>query len=818
MKKDSKIKKVSKVGTARKDFTNRKGVVVHADYDSNKGDNSSKYYDNKSVTQHSTSPLFLALFLLLFFAPKFIIFTLPNSAIYKFTHQNYSTRYYDRNKKILRITTVDNSIKREFCPLADIPEELQKAFLLSEDKRFYFHNGVDYVSASRAFIQNLKSKKIISGASTITMQLSRIIKKTPQNRSLMTKIKEIFYAKYIETVLSKKQILELYLNSVPFGYNTEGVTSAARTFFGLDLYDLTLSKACYLSVIPRRPLFYNPITKPQNCIAASVSIYEKLSGSKDKNITGKMKDELEEAKSFNARSNKNSTSLFYEYPFFAPHFINHVISTSKSNKLKQPTNVELTLDLPTQLFAEQKIQQALSRIDRARINNAAVLVIENSTGNVICWVGSNDWFDSAHSGQIDGVTVFNQPGSSMKPFLYALALENNYTPSTILPDIPTEFGSEDLYIPLNFNNRFNGPVRFRVALASSLNVPAVYLLSQIGVPKYLATLENLGFDSLKDGNGEKANLGLALGAGEVSLEELTRAFSVFTRDGRYIPLRYKSTDPAPPKGKQIYTADTARLIADILSDKAARVTGFGYAQTFETKYPSIFKTGTANQFQNITALGATPKYTVGVWMGNFSGNTVRGKTGSSLPATVAKQILDFLTVEDGNKYETFEKPKDYVKTRVCPISGMAVSQYCDNYILDYVKKSELESFSNKTCTWHTDSIQHLVYPEEYSKWLTLYDSNIDLNTKIMTNTDSSTSSLRIVTPTNGSIFYLNPDTADIQKIHVEIIGIVKKDNVSIYYDDKPIPPTELLLPVEIGTHTLRVQTKTEETSVNFTVR
>ena len=279
------------------------------------------------------------------------------------------------------------------------------------------------------------------------------------------------------------------------------------------------------------------------------------------------------------------------------------------------------------------MNDALLEAQKSRISNASILVIDNKTGEPIVWAGNAQFFDEDHSGQSDGVLVRNQPGSSMKPFLYALALETDdehgnplFSPGTILADIPQEFGDEKLYIPSNFNNRYNGPVRFRVALASSLNVPAVYLLNTIGVDNYLNKLFELGFDSLKK-SGKEADLGLALGAGEVSLKELVTAFAVFPRDGKDF------------NNRQIYHSDTARIICSILSDKAARALGFGYSQTFQTDYPAIFKTGTSNQYQDIVALGATKQYTVGVWMGNFSGQTVVGKTGSSLPAWVAKNFL-----------------------------------------------------------------------------------------------------------------------------------------------------------------------------------
>lgn len=773
------------------------------------------YYRKKALITSISVFLLVLIFLVLL---RFI----PYSSLSDFISHPYSTVYYDREGKVLQITSLADGVRREFTPLDEIPPDLVTAFITAEDKRFYFHHGVDYFSATRALFQNIIGKRRVSGASTITMQLARLINPSPR-RTWTAKIKDIAVAYLLEIRLTKKDILELYLNNLPFGYNVEGLTSASRFYYGTELMALTKGQMCCLSVIPRRPASYNPFDNPENCAEAAFQIYTTaFKKSLPKTEIALSSDSSNELKEYLLKSAQESKR--YEWPFLMPHFIRFV-----EKKIKPGTNkVTLTARSNLQKFVEFKINEALKSSSSSRIQNAAILVIDNKTADILSWAGSNDWFDEEHGGQIDGVLVPNQPGSSMKPFLYALALEPKnsdgeplFTPAQVLPDIPMEFGSSNLYIPLNFNNRFNGPVLFRTSLASSLNVPAVYILSKIGVDNYLEFLLNAGFESLRV-DGKKADLGLALGAGEVSLAELVTAFSIFPRDGQYIPLNFLSGQNTSPKSKKIIQTDTARIICNMLSDKAARVKGFGYSQVFETEYPSIFKTGTANQYQNIVALGATTEYTVGVWMGNFSGNTVVGKTGSSLPASIAKDILDFLT---GSEVQEFSEPVNWKKIPVCSVSGMCIGPDCSSSVYEYVP-SYFYPTQSDMCTWHKKDgkgKQTVVYPAEYQMWFNEGNKKGIL--------DYSTAPLKIATPVDGSLFYFDPSKKQNQRIQVEVIGGSTADEdglLSVFYDGKKLTkngsiieierPFSFYLPVEKGFHTLKVVYGNEDQTISFEVR
>ena len=703
----------------------------------------------------------LLIILCLLFGPPLLLRLLPFPELQEFKAQEYSCRIYDRRGELIQVTPLSGGGRREFTPIKKIPKRVQKSFLKQEDRRFYFHHGVDWLSLLRAAIQNRQAGKIVRGGSTISMQLAKLVN---QNNSptLRRKLKDIVNAYRIEAKLSKKEILELYLNSIYFGSNSYGITSASRTFFSCELDQLTEKQLLTLSVIPRNPNYIVP-----------------------------------------------SDTKYYKYPFKLPHFVNYITSKVRNKEGRLPYELHTSLDLEISQLAESFLRDALEQAQGSRITNGALLLLDNSDGSVISWLGNGDFFDSANAGQIDGVLVRNQPGSSMKPFLYALAIEKNLVqPSTVLADVPSEFGNEKLYIPENFNNRFNGPVRTRIALASSLNVPAVSTLNKLGVKTYLDKLYELGFDSLHENDeGLKADLGLALGAGEVSLYELVPAFSIFVRDGVYLPINY--TKQKLSNGSQIYSPDTARIIASILSDKGARALGFGYTQTFQTDYPSIFKTGTSNQYQNIIALGATEHFTIGVWMGNHAGQTVIGKTGSSLPAWVAKNILDKLESSD----TPFPEPVHWHKERICSLSGLKAGPNCRAVVTEYIKNDTELS----TCNWHiktadTNEIK-TIYPPEYQLWLrTRPDKG---------NIEYSQLPLTVLTPNNNSLFFYSSLHQNQQAIPFEVTG-GKENSLEIFYDEKKFAainrPFIFQLPVDRGEHTCHLICGSEEVTIYFTVR
>jgi penicillin-binding protein 1C len=569
-----------------------------------------------------------------------------------------------------------------------------------------------------------------------------------------------------------------------------------------------------LAAIPRRPGFYNPLDNPENSLAAAMELQRRFRGDKRLAAAWPLLAAVGSADWDYALG----AARRFDYPFEMPHFVRYAAAELNARSLKSgprkrrslpaiPGEARLSADLGLQRFVEGLIAGNVSRHYSARLTNGAAIVIDNATGEVLAWVGSADYRDARAAGQIDGVLARNQPGSSMKPFLYALALESGFKPTDVLADIPVNFGEKELYIPQNFNNRFNGPMLFRSALASSLNIPAVSLLYRLGVRNYTEKLLSLGFDSLasaaEPGNpAEQAGLGLALGNAAVSIAELVRAFSVFPRDGLLIPLSWEAGDgegQGPPP-ERVFSSDTARIICSFLSDPGARILAFGPARNFRAPFPAIFKTGTANQYQSIVALGATTRFSAAVWMGNFTGETVIGKTGSSIPAAIVRDTLVFL---QGGGGQDFPEPERLSLRRVCALSGMAAAPSCPSVVDEYA------AADGPPCAWHRGS--SVVYPAEYQAWFAATARQGEL--------DHHSRPLEILQPREGFVFFRSPGIGR-DEIPVEAIGGAG-DELEVSYDGDTFTarrPFVFYLPSLPGPHVLRLRNGAEEAEVRFSVQ
>ena len=748
----------------------------------------------------------------------------PYPELRRFLSRPYSVRYYDRNGMLLQITPLEQGLRRE--KPKEIPLSVKDVFVFSEDRRFYTHPGVDVFSIARALFQNVTEGRRVSGASTITMQLARLIAdnardeyRPPRRQNLGNKINEAFNALRLEVRLSKDEILELYINSLPFGFSTEGAASASRTFFSSELSMLSPAQVFCLAVIPRRPSLYNPLDNPQMCASAAAGLQKRFADNKKMSRKWPLFANVDE----HDWNFALSSARRFRYPFEFPHLIRLVSSQISALGEMPKDEVRLTVDLALQKYIENAIAGNVAIHYSSRLTNGSAIVLDNDTGEILAWVGSADFFNDAAAGQIDGVLALNQPGSSMKPFLYAMALENGFNPSDIIADVPMTFGETEVYIPRNFNNRFNGPMLFRSSLASSLNIPAVYLLYRLGVRNYTQKLLTLGFDSIEK-SAEEAGLGLALGNAPVSLLELARAFSVLPRDGIYLPLTWEMSDntsirsgeqEADDRERRVFSADASRIICSFLSDSSARVLAFGAGRNFRTSFPSIFKTGTANQYQNIVALGATMKYTVGVWMGNFTGETVLDKTGSSVPAAIARNTLNAL---HGNaQVRAFPAPDNWRLRRICAVSGMAPQEACLSVINEYIHYDE----ERRSCTWHQiiNGKVETIYPAEYQAWFTASVRQGFI--------DYSSRQLEIVNPRDGFV-YLAGYSFDLghssqgrgmYEIPVEVIG-GESDVLHVTHNGQTFSagrPFMFFLPRAAGVNVLHVRCGGEEQTISFTV-
>jgi penicillin-binding protein 1C len=701
---------------------------------------------------------------------------------------------------------------------AQIPESLGETFVRLEDRRFYGHGGVDLLAAARAVVVNLREGRVVSGASTISMQLARLIH--PHDGGLTGKMEEILRALYLEVRLSKQQILLLYLNNLPFGHNTLGVGAASRTYFSLPPEDLSPSQILLLAVIPKAPSLYDPFASPENRDAlrrraASLAPFLSISP-----------DQIDRAMGTFRRG---------EAEFRAPHFVRYVLGSGKARepgKSEDPEIVRIltTLDLSLYDTVSRSVRERLAAADRGqaadlagtagggsaatRLRNASALVLANRSGEVLAWIGSQDFFDSENGGQIDGVLRKNSSGSTLKPFLYAAALEKGYTASTLLPDLALTFGAREGYRPENFDRRSRGLVRLRTALASSLNVPAVYMLSQIGLEEFLDLCRELGIEVPSDAEA-RVGLGAAVGNLDVTLLELVRAFSVLpnrgllpqvrvireveTAEGRRIQTGF-GTEGIDEQENRLFREQTAWLISDILADPAARATGFGTGSRFNTSFPAIFKSGTASEYTSLWCLGAIGGYSVGVWAGNFDGRPAFGSTGSSLPAAVVVEVLEQLNSEREDRQDILSDgpPPGLTEVRICSQTGYRAAVSCPATRGEYYR---FGSEPRATCPVHGQG-----------------RSLEELLTRTMLGEERTAS---ILFPRNGMIFYREGGTALSSQSIPGWVAADPADRIVLRVNGRvlePDDPTRPLLPVQPGHYRLEVEGRFGVDAVTYTVR
>ncbi|HMJ11300.1 MAG TPA: penicillin-binding protein 1C, partial [Polyangiaceae bacterium] len=521
-------------------------------------------------------------------------------------HAEQSLRVLDREGRLMREVRTGSGRSAQAVSAHELSEHVIPALLAAEDARFYEHPGIDGLAIVRATLQAIRHGRVVSGASTLTQQLARTVK--PRQRTERGKLSEILSALAIERALSKQQILEEYLNRVEFGPNVQGIEAASRSYFDKPARELSLAEAAALVSLPRGPTLYDPNRG-----------VERLRRRRDR-VLGRMRERglagtaaIERALAEPIRLQLRSSEVK------AWHFTRAVTGKLMPSSSQRVREIETTLDSALQREVETLVREAALRLRAYDASAAAVVVVDNATGDVLAYVGAPDFFSEAALGQNDGVLALRQPGSALKPFVYALALERGMTPASLLPDIELHFpSSQNDYSPRNYDNRFHGPVRLREALASSLNVPAVYLADRLGVPAVLAYLQELGFSSLSR-SAQHYGVALALGDGEVKLAELAGAYATLANGGERTALRYVRSlrdaggrrVPVPIAARErVMSARAAAQITHILSDDLARAGGFGRGSVLAFSFPVAAKTGTSKGLRDNWAVGYTRERTV----------------------------------------------------------------------------------------------------------------------------------------------------------------------------------------------------------------
>ncbi|MEO0310666.1 MAG: penicillin-binding protein [Bacteroidota bacterium] len=542
--------------------------------------------------------------------------------------------------------------------LNDYSPELIKILLHKEDKYFYYHPGVNPIAIGRAAFQNLLNQRRSSGASTITMQVVRLLKPAP--RTWFNKIKESIYALQLEWHFSKSEILNLYLNLLPYGGNIEGARAAAMLYFGKPATKLSIAEAASLAVIPNRPISLNIAKNTDAIIKARNKWLQKLvaGGVIEKSL---LADALKEP----LTAKRASLSAA------APHLANRLYRIYHSDSV-----IKTNIDLAMQLKAEQLCANYAKRLTAIDVHNLAALIIDNGSMKVKAYVGSPDFNDPIHAGQVDGVVASRSPGSTLKPLIYAAAIDAGIiTPHTKIADVPVNFNG---YAPENFNATYSGLISAENALALSLNIPAVKLLQQLGVNTIVQKLKQLQFKS--GGISEKnSGLSLALGGCGASLEELAALYAMLANGGKFSQLSYTASSRTM-KSTSIISEGAAYLISKILSSVQRPDLPTGFESTI--RLPKIaWKTGTSYGRRDAWSIGYNNKYTIAVWVGNFSGKGVPELTGADRATPLLFELFNTITYNTGQVW--FKPPAALDIRYVCSASGLPPGNLCTNQIADY---------------------------------------------------------------------------------------------------------------------------------------
>ena len=538
----------------------------------------------------------------------------------------YSSSVLDRKNKVIYQIYDDRNIIP--VSLSEVPLTLRQATIAIEDKSFYQHKGFSLWGIFRSMVKNVVFRRIEGGGSTLTQQLIKnSLLSTEQ--TFMRKAKELILAVELERRYSKDEILEMYLNQTPYGGTSWGVESAAQYYFGKHVSKLNLAQSALLAGLPQSPSRYSPyIGETDAYVGRTAEVLRRMR--EDKYIT-------REAEEKALKEVDNLTFDTKRASFPAPHFIFYLKdlldkNLSNNSLYQKGLIIKSTLDLELQREIEVIVADEIAKTKSLDISNAAVVVIDPKTGEILSMVGSVD-FNNEKFGKFNAALGLRQPGSTLKPFTYALALQNGYTASTPIMDVPTEFTSgqptDKPYQPVNYDGKYHGPVQLRMALGSSLNVPAVKILSRVGIRNLLETLYQTGLTTLAptDANLNRFGLSLTLGGGEVRLLDLVSGYTAFANRGESITpksiievrnyqnkLIYK---PPSPKKEQVFTPEVSFVISHILSDNNARLLGFGSNNYLNIGgYTVAAKTGTTDDKRDNWTIGYTKDLVVGVWVGN----------------------------------------------------------------------------------------------------------------------------------------------------------------------------------------------------------
>jgi penicillin-binding protein 1C len=612
-----------------------------------------------------------------------------------------TTKIFDRHGQLLYEILDPRTGARTRVPLADVPIYLQQATVATEDATFYTNPGVSLWAIVRALVLNARQGEVVSGGSTITQQVARLVLMAPQERAqrtLVRKLREALLALRLSRVYDKDTLLEMYLNEVYYGNLAYGIEAAAQAYFGVHTRDLDLAQCALLAGLPQAPALHDPLVR-QDAAKARQRVVLGLMV-RQGYITQEQAD-LAHAEPL------HFTGL--SDVLHAPHFVAYVRNQleevlGSEALLAGGWHVTTTLDLDLQQRAEVIVPRRLAEIAEHGATTGALVAIDPATGHVLAMVGSANYGDAGIDGAVNGATGLRQPGSAMKPFLYAAAFAGanetglgDWTPASVVYDVRTAFitAEGETYVPANPDNVYHGPVTLRDALANSYNLPAVVLQERVGTGVLLDTAHRFGLATLRD--ARRYGLALTLGGGEVTLLDMTAAYAVFATggirrepvtvlglarvdhewasvDSRSVDSEFVDSGLVDSPATRVISPQVAYLVTDILSDNDARAPAFGLNSPLRLSRPAAAKTGTTTNWRDNWIIGYTPDLVTGVWVGNASGAPMRHVSGVSGAGPIWH---DFMEVAHRSvPVHDFAVPDGLVWRDICPLSGHLAGPHC----------------------------------------------------------------------------------------------------------------------------------------------
>jgi penicillin-binding protein 1C len=656
--------------------------------------------------------------------------------------QSPELEFVDRNGEPLRSVRAAELPFERTVSYGEIPRPLIEATLAAEDERFWTHHGVDFRASLRALWQLVYHRHIVSGGSTITQQLIKIAE--PRPRTLRTKVMEALQAARLEQVWDKQRILTEYLNRLDYGNFNCGAATAAQYYFAKPLRDLTPAECALLASLPQAPSRLNP----NSHLARSRKRQEWI-------LTRMRAAGWLTAEEFDLARNEPLHFAKPQRPFEAPHFVDLILANCQNDLSAFSGPIKTTVDLELNRFAEGVLREHLANVQAQRVSNGALVVLDNRTGDVLALVGSEDYF-SPSAGQVNGAWAARSPGSALKPFTYLLALERGATPATVVADVPSEFvTSTGLFAPVNYNRRCYGPMRYRLALANSLNISAVKVLESVGGPEPLQQLlQHCGLSTLNRPPNDYG-LGLTIGNADVRLLELANAYACLARLGEYEPYRLLvggARFARSESGSRFADPRAAYLIADMLSDNDARTLAFGAESELRFNFPVACKTGTSSDFRDNCAFGYTPEFTVGVWVGNADGSPMQHVSGVTGAGPILHDLFEHLHERYGTTW--YSRPPNVVECSINPITGKRLAQPGPDAIKEKFLADNLPPMESADDYEMLSPSKRVVrLGSEYRDWFSSGDNWLGNRAVIRANSNA----VCILFPPAGTIVYLDAD-------------------------------------------------------------